>query len=244
MFVKRAVVCGLLFWIASVACSAQSKHFLIEETTIQPGAKAQFESGQKDYCAAVVRGGAPSCIVLSPTTFSKSNHYLTLLSFGSFAHYDGGTYTSKGLTPEQAKELNARRAPTISANEESGIQLKYPEVPKRDDWTSIVLITEIHVVPGGADAFVKLIREQAIPPGSGNGRAQVEIYQTDANGDPDRLFLVQHLQKFADLDTADPLWSALPKTQRSAFDQAFGKCVRSSLVTVMQYRQDLSAFSQ
>src|ERR1700688_4568528 len=93
----RAGVCAIVLLSMCLAGSAQSKRYLLEETTVRGGMEAQFEVGQKDYCAAVVRGGAPSCLVLSPTTFSPGNRYLTLLAFGSFAHYDEGTYTSKGL---------------------------------------------------------------------------------------------------------------------------------------------------
>ena len=237
----RAAICGFALWSASLVCVAQSKHYLIEETTILTGSRSQFESAQKEYCAAVVRGGAPSCTVLSPTTFSQANRYLTLLSFGSFAHYDQGTYTSKGLTPEQARDLNSRRGPTISSNVESGILLRYPDKPGRDDASPIVLVTEIQVFPGKADGFVQLIKNQAIAARSARVRPKIEIYQTEANGDPDRLLMLQHLAKFADLDTANPLWSTLPKDRRAAFDNAFARDVRSSYVTIIRYRQDLSA---
>ena len=179
--------------------------------------------------------------------FQKPDLYLTLLSFGSFAHYDEGTYTSKGLTPDQAKELSNERGPAILSNEESALQLSYPALQNRDGWTPIVLITEIRLNPGRRRDFIGLIRDRltlGFSRDSGAGRPNVEIFQTEANGDPDRLFLFQHLRKFADLDTVEPLWSTSPKSKQSGFEEAYARCVRSSFVTVMQFRNDLSAFSK
>ena len=240
----RVLLGALLLCLASLPCAAQSRHYLAEETTIVAGSRDRFESGQKDYCAAVVRGGAPACLVLAPTTFSPADRYLTLLSFGTFAHYDQGTYTSKGLTPEQAKELASRRGPTIAANQESGIQLRSSTGSGPDEQRPIVLITEIHALPGKADSLVKLIRQQEMRSVRGKDSAQVEIYQTEANGDPDRLFVLQHLARFVDLDSALPLSSAAPIAQREQFNEAVARYVRSSYVTVMRYRPDLSSFAR
>src|SRR5580700_9282772 len=66
------------------------ENFLLEETTVRSGMGGQFEAAQKDYCAAVVRGGAPACLVFSTATFGQSGLYFTLLPFDSFVHYDQG----------------------------------------------------------------------------------------------------------------------------------------------------------
>jgi hypothetical protein len=100
------------------------------------------------------------------------------------------------------------------------------------------------MMPGKTERFLRLIREVAVPAARKKGAGAIEIYQTEANGDPDRIFLLQHLKTFADIDTANPLWSAIPNAQRAAFDEVFASCVRSSFVTVMRYRQDLSAFAK
>jgi hypothetical protein len=240
----RAGVCAIVILNMCLACSAQQRHYFLEETPIKGGMEAQFEVGQKDYCAAVVRGGAPSCLVLSPTTFSLGNHYLTLLSFGSFAHYDEGTYTSKGLTHEQAKELSSRRTPTIVSNEESAIELKLTSGEKRSGFTPIVLLTEVHLAAGRTAAFVKLLHDAEAQASRGEGVVDFEVYQTVAGGDTDRVFILQHLHRFAELDVSDPIRSAIPLAKRGLFDNAFAKCVLSTSVTVMRYRIDLSAVTE
>ena len=48
---------------------------------------------------------------LQPHDILAGDLLFTLLRFSSFRHYDEGTYTSKGLTPEQAAELENRRGP-------------------------------------------------------------------------------------------------------------------------------------
>jgi hypothetical protein len=235
----RPGICAIVLLNMCLACSAQEKHYLLEETTVKGGMEAQFEVSQKDYCAAVVRGGAPSCLVLSPTTFSPGNRYLTLLSFGSFSHYDEGTYTSKGLTPEQAKELSSRRGPTIASNEESAIELELASGEKRSGFTAIVLLTEVHLAAGRTAAFVKLLHD-AETQASGGEVADFEVYQTVAGGDTNRVFILRHLHRFAELDVSDPIRAAIPPAKRALFDDAFAKCVLSTSVTVMRYRTDLS----
>jgi hypothetical protein len=127
------------------------QNFLLEETTVRSGMGGQFEAAQKDYCAAVVRGGAPACLVFSTATFGKSGLYWTLLPFSSFIHYDQGKYTDKGLTPEQAKELSARRVPTIESNHESAIALQVDSslAPTGSDADyPLNLVTEYQLKPG------------------------------------------------------------------------------------------------
>jgi hypothetical protein len=238
----RAVACAIVLLNMCLAGSAQTKHYLLEETTVRSGLEAQFEAGQKDYCAAVVRGGAPSCLVFSPTTFSPGDRYLTLLAFGSFAHYDEGTYTSKGLTPEQAKELNSRRTPTVASNEESAIELKLSSGDGRGGPTPLVKLTEVHLAPGRTAAFVKLLHEAGMQ--ASREAMDFEMYETVAGGDTDRVFLLQHLDRFAELDDSDPIRSAIPAAKRGLFDNVFAKCVLSTSVTVMRDRPDLSAITK
>ena len=70
-----------LFFLAlcSTPVHAQQR-YLLEETTAARG-KAAFEAAQKDYCAAVLRCGAPQCLVFSPTTLSPGGLFFTLLRF-------------------------------------------------------------------------------------------------------------------------------------------------------------------
>jgi hypothetical protein len=233
------IVVGLSFALPC-ALEAQSTRYFLEETSIQSGMTARFEAGQGEYCAAVVRGGAPSCIVLSPTIFSPPNRYLTLLSFGSFSHYDEGTYTSKGLTAEQARDLSSRRAPTIAANQESAIELQRDLSFIDTEKNSLVSITEIWLHPGSAPAFLKVLKEAALPAARKAKFASFEVYRTAAGGSPDRLFLLRHLRNFAELDAADSLRVAMSKAQQAEFDMVYSKSVASETVSIMRLRPDLS----
>lgn len=119
--------------------------------------------------------------------------------------------------------------------------MKEPIEPGQPDLSPIILITEVHVAPGEAPAFLKLIHiveyQQLV-------KRQLVAYQTVADGDPDRLFIIQHLRNFAELEAANSIRSAVPAGKREMFDDALAKCVRSSYVKVMRYRQDLSAVAR
>jgi len=78
---------ALLTLTASLAAAqtpTTPQHALLEETQIHSGMSGQFESAQKEYCAAVVRGGAPACRVPHPTPATKGS------GAPSFAHFAKG----------------------------------------------------------------------------------------------------------------------------------------------------------
>jgi hypothetical protein len=222
------------------ALHAQAARYLLEETTVKEGMTSRFEPAQGEYCAAVIRGGAPSCTILSPTTFSAQNQYFTLLAFGSFSHYDEGTYTSKGLTPEQAKDLSSRRGPTIANNQESAIELHRGSSFGDAGESPLVLVTEIWLHPGSAPAFLKVLKEMVLPAAQKAKFASFEVYETAAGGSPDRFFLMRGLRNFAELDASDALRAAMPRPQQAEFDEVFSKCVVSTNMRVLRVRSDLS----
>ena len=236
---NSCLLCTLLIGLTSTA-HAQPQRYLLEETTVKDGAGSGFESAQKEYCAAVVRGGAPSCNVMSPTTFSPLGLYLTLLAFGSFAHYDEGTYTSKGLTPEEARDLSSRRAPAIAQNQESAIELQGSLSFIGQGSGVFVEITEIQLHAGALPVFSKLLEDLVLPAAHKANFAGFEVYRTVAGGNPDRLFLIRRLRKFAELDVPDPLRNVMPESQQVEFDTGFSKCVAARSVHIMRLREDLS----
>lgn len=202
---------------------------------------SQFETAQRDYCAAVVRGGARSCLVFSPSTFSPSGRYLILLPFGSFSHYDEGTYTSKGLTPEQAQELSSRRTPTIAANHESAIEYEADDSFTGADTGALLLITEVRVNPGTGGLFLKLVRDFELPAARKAGVLSFEVYRTVVGESPDRFFIVRRLRNFAELDQIDSIRASMPVPRRYAYDAMLSKCAKSVEISVMRSRPDLGA---
>lgn len=213
---------------------AQANHFLLEESTIDAAKQQQFEQAQRDYCAAVVRGGAPSCTVLSPTTFARHDLYLTMLSFRSFSHYDEGTYTSKGLTPKQAEELGTRRNPTIKSNLESGFQEVLATGASLSPDSPIIQITELDVHPGYEQAIVESLRS------SQGGAVGMAVYRSVAGGDTDRFLVMRYLHRFSELDG---LATLLPSgsSEDDGSTKLWREGVRSVKVTLMRERPDLSA---
>jgi hypothetical protein len=134
-----------LLALTTLPIAAQSKisNALLEETIIQSGTASQFEPAHKDYCAAVVKGGAPACLIFSTATFGQSNLYFTLLPFGSFVHYDQGKYTDKGLTPDEAKRSTPaafRPSPPTTSTPSLSIGTS-PSFPRQPSPTPISLST-------------------------------------------------------------------------------------------------------
>lgn len=217
------------------ATHGQANRFLLEETTIDTSQRQQFEAGQKDYCAAVVRGGAPYCVVLAPTTFASNSSYLVMLSFRSYGHYDEGTYTSKGLTPEQASELSKRRGPTIRHNEESGFEEVFRHGPESTGTMPIVQITELTVHPGYESQVTAWLSKTLA---QSKGAA---VYQSVAGGSTGRFLVFRYLARFADLDDLQPLVPKAPAD--AAATHAWQQGVSAMRVTVMKMRDDLSTFA-
>jgi len=219
------------------------QNFLLEETTVRSGMGGQFEAAQKDYCAAVVRGGAPACLVFSTATFGKSNLYWTLLPFASFIHYDQGKYTDKGMTPEQAKELSARRVPTIESNHESAIALEVDSslapTGSNTDYP-LNLVTEYQLKPGMTSAFVATIKKTLLPGAKKSGAVALEVFTTRLGESPERVFVVTRLKKFQELDGPDPILAGMSKLERNTWESLFATYFQHRETYVMRYRTDLS----
>jgi hypothetical protein len=219
------------------------QNFLLEETTVRSGMGGQFEAAQKDYCAAVVRGGAPACLVFSTATFGESGLYWTLLPFTSFIHYDQGKYTDKGLTPEQAKELSARRTPTIESNHESAIALQIDSslAPMGSNAEfPLNLVTEYQLKPGMTDSFVGTIKKTLLPGAKKAGAAALGVLTTTLGGSPERVFVVTRLTKFQELDGPDPILAGMSRTERSTWEGLFQTYIQHRETYVMRYRADIS----
>jgi hypothetical protein len=219
------------------------QNFLLEETTARSGMGGQFEAAQKDYCAAVVRGGAPACLVFSTATFGKSNLYWTLLPFSSFIHYDQGKYTDKGLTPEQAKELSARRVPTIESNKESAIALQLDSslapTGSNTDYP-LNLVTEYQLKPGMTGSFLGSVKKTRLPGAKKSGAVALEVFTTTLGESPERVMVVTRLKRFQDLDAPDPILAGMSKLERNTWESLFATYFQHREMYVMRYRADIS----
>jgi hypothetical protein len=238
--VAAVAVCG------SRQSGAQSKqtvqNFLLEETTVRSGMGGQFDAAQKDYCAAVVRGGAPACLVFSTATFGKSNLYWTLLPFASFIHYDQGKYTDKGLTPDQAKELSARRTPTIESNHESAIALQLDDSidASLNEEYPLNLVTEYQLKPGMTNEFLGTVKKTLLDGAKKSGAVALEVFTTMLGESPDRVFVVTRLKNFVELDGPDPIMAGMSKLERNTWETLFATYFQHREMYVMRYRADLS----
>jgi hypothetical protein len=229
--------------LAIPAASQAPMNALLEETSIHPGMGGQFEGAQKDYCAAVVKGGAPACLIFSTATFGQSDRYFTVLPFASFIHYDQGKYTDKGLTPEEAKALSARRIPPIASNHESAIAL-HPELSILPTVTNaeypINLFTEYRLKPGTSEGFLKAIHNDLLPAAKKAGLLEFEVFTTTVGESPDRILIVTRLKNYAQLDDPDPISTNLSRSQRVIWTDALVYSVEHRDTWIMRYRADLS----
>ena len=228
---------------AGAADKQKVENFLLEETTVRSGMGGQFEAAQKDYCAAVVRGGAPACLVFSTATFGKSNLYWTVLPFSSFIHYDQGKYTDKGLTPEQAKELSARRVPTIESNKESAIALELDSslapTGSNADYP-LNLVTEYQLKQGMTNQFLGTAKKTLLDGAKKSGAVALEVFTTTLGESPERVFVVTRLKKFQDLDGPDPIVTGMSKIERNTWESLFATYFQHRETYVMRYRADIS----
>jgi hypothetical protein len=230
----------VLLALALPAVAQAPMNALLEETNIHAGMGGQFESAQKEYCAAVVKGGAPACLIFSTATFGQSDRYFTVLPFASFIHYDQGKYTDKGLTPEEAKALSARRIPPIAANHESAIAL-HPELSILPTVTNaeypINHFTEYRLRPGARKDFLDIVQRHLLPAAKKAGLLEFEVFTTTVGESPDRVLIVTRLKNYAMLDQPDPIESELNKLKLL---NPLSYFVEHRDTWIMRYRADLS----
>lgn len=225
------------------ATQSNISNALLEETQIHSGTAGQFEVAQKDYCAAVVKGGAPACLIFSTATFGQSDRYFTVLPFASFIHYDEGKYTDKGLTPDEAKALSARRVPPIASNHESAIALHkdlsiLPTISNAD--YPINFFVEYRLRPGTSAEFLNGVRDYLLPAARQANLLEFEVFTTIVGESPDRVLIVTRLKNFATLDQGNPIKSMLSGHAEDMFRDLLAKTVDRRETFIMRYRADLS----
>lgn len=232
-----------LFALTLPVAAQAPMNALLEETNIRSGMGGQFEAAQKEYCAAVVKGGAPACLIFSTPTFGQSDRYFTLLPFASFIHYDQGKYTDKGLTPEEAKALSARRVPPIASNHESAVAL-HPELSVMPTVTNpaypINHFTEYHLRPGMRAEFLKVIGNNLLPAAKKAGLLEFEVFTTTVGESPDRILIVTRLKNYEQLDHPDPVEANLSNAERKLWNDTLARTVDRTETYIMRYRTDLS----
>lgn len=228
----------LLLTIALNPVLNAQQRYLLEETTAMKGKAADFAAAQEDYCAAVLRGGAPQCLVFAPTTFSPGNLFFTLLRFSSFRHYDEGTYTSRGLTQEQAAELERRRAPTIAENRESALTLHEEVSYTSSHPGSLVIVTDFTIRPGTLPTLLAYLRKVELPEAHRAGLSSSELYQVVAGGDTNRFLLFRRMERFAQLDQIAPFGDTVAQSAAKVHAE-IANCVISNRTTVMRVENSI-----
>lgn len=238
----RQLALALLALTIPVAAQAPM-NALLEETNIRSGMGGQFEAAQKEYCAAVVKGGAPACLIFSTATFGESDRFFTLLPFASFIHYDQGKYTDKGLTLEEARDLSARRVPPVASNHESAIAL-HPELSILPTVSNaeypINHFTEYRLRPGTAALFLKTVHDLLLPAAKKAALLEFEVFTTTVGESPDRILIATRLKNYEQLDHPDPVEANLSETQRKLWNETLARTVNRTDTFIMRYRADLS----
>ena len=234
---------ALLLTLALPSLAHSQTNLLLEETNIRTGMGGQFESAQKEYCAAVVKGGAPACLIFSTATFGQSDLYFTALPFASFIHYDQGKYTDKGLTPEEAKALNARRIPPIAANHESAIAF-HPDLSILPTVSNteypVNYFRDYRLRPGAAPHFFAFVHDVLLPAAKKAGALEFEVFSTTVGESPDRVLIVTRLKRYEELDHGDAIEAALSEKERARWNEVLAHDVDRRTSFIMRYRADLS----
>ena len=209
--------------------------FLAEDTIIVAGTAGQFEPAQQSWCASAIRaGGAPACLVFSSALFGDANRYLTLIPFGSFAHFDQGKYNPSGLSLEEEHALTpAPAAHTTQSVLTLVPDLSFSHIPPND--RPLTLFTEYTLRPGTLDAFLALARTTLLPLARKSALPSFQVFTTAVGANQDRVLVVTRLDSFSQLDH-------LPLTPDSAPWQDFqSRAIAATTTSLLRYRPDLSA---
>ena len=227
-------------WLAALLltlpAAAQSRNFLLEETSILPTSAGQYEPAQHNYCSSIVPTSAPVCLVFSTALFGDPARYVTLIPFASFSHFDQGKYAPNGITVEEAHSLN--QPPAVSSTRTSAITLEreLSFTHAANDTLPLNLFLEYRLRPGSLDTFLALVRGTLLPAARKAAVPAFEVFHTLAGAGEERVLLVYRLTVFADLDHIHPFVG-----DGSAWQDFLSRFVLSSDSYLLRYRPDLSA---
>jgi hypothetical protein len=231
---------------AHVSLSAQppagsgNQRMVLIETVIHPAGVADFEAAMKLRCAAIVKGGGRSCHVYSTAMFGTLYKYYTVIPLDNYAHYDDGTYYSKGSTAEERAGIDKKlTAATISSEESSMLLIGSLSIPY-DNLPHYLRLTEIQVRPGMQEGFYDDIEKILLPAAKKAGMPIFETYKTLIGNSPDRMFSVTGMDKFAELDAGNKMFAAMSKEEMAKFQEHTAKYSEKVSYAILAYRKDLS----
>jgi hypothetical protein len=233
--------------LSAAVASAQTtpapanQKFTFIETVIRPEARASYGDTLKAFCAAIVKGGAKTCHVSSTAMFGDLDKFVILIPLDHYAHFDEGTYFSKGASAEEQKRINGERARAeVSANE-STVNLIGSLSLDSNKEPHFMHVTEIQVRPGMQQGFYDDVEKMELPAAKKAGLTDFWVYKTLQGGSPDRMFIVTPFDKFADMDKGNPLFAAMGKENFASFQQHTAAYTEKVSYSVAVYRKDLSA---
>jgi hypothetical protein len=216
-----------------------NQRMVLVETVIHPSAVAEFEAAEKQRCAAIVKGGGQSCHVYSTAMFGTLYKYYTVIPLDNYAHYDAGTYYSRGATAEERAGIEKKRGAAMISSEESSMLLIGSLSIVDEKVSPLIRVTEIQVRPGMQEGFYDDIAKIELPAAKKAGMTDFETYKT-LIGNPDRMFTVVAMDKFAELDKGNKVFAAMSKEDMATFETNTAKYSLKVSYSILEYRKELS----
>jgi hypothetical protein len=217
-----------------------NQRMVLIETIVHPSAVAEFEAAEKLRCAAIVKGGGRFCHVYSTAMFGTLYRYSTVVPLDNYAHYDEGTYYSRGATAEERAGIEKKRSAAIVSSEESSMLLIGSLSIIDEKFSPMIRLTEIQVKPGMQQSFYDDIAKIQLPAAKKAGIADFETFKTLIGNSPDRMFTVVGMNKFAELDAGNKIFAAMSKEDMATFVANTAKYSEKVSYAILEFRKDLS----
>jgi len=240
--------CAAVFAVLSaVAVSAQTattpanQKYMFVETVIRLDARTAYEGTLKAYCAAIVKGGARECNVYSTALFGNAGSFVIVVPFDKYAHYDEGTFFSKGASSEEQKRIMTDRAKAEISVDGSSINFIAGLSINSDKTPRYLHVTEIHVRPGMQQGFYDDVEKILLPAAKKAGLADYWTFKTLQGNNPDRMFSIIPIEHYADLDKGNPLFAAMGKENFATFQQHTATYTEKVSYSIVEHRKELSA---
>ncbi len=225
---------------AQQPAGSTNQRAVLIETVIHPNGVAEFEAAEKQRCAAIVKGGGQSCHVYSTAMFGTLYKYYTVIPLDNYAHYDAGSYYSRGATAEERAAIEKKRAAAMISSEESSMLLIGSLSIMDEKVSPLIMVTEIQLRPGMQESFYDDVEKIQLPAAKKAGLTSFETYKTLIGNSPDRMFSVVPVAKFAELDKGNKIFAAMSKEDRATFMANTAKYSEKVSYALLEYRKELS----
>lgn len=228
-------------WAHAQQDAARRELVVMSVIDVKPDVTAEFGALQADAMAAQRAGGQAWRETWHTATFGHPHRVIVLSPIDGLGHFDGQSYTIKGVGAAAATSIN-ERARRMIAHQQIYLTERRPDlgIGVRPAKRTLGVASQVSIAPGRAREFERILKDDVH---AALRKADVSYYGVSRviyGGDVSQYVTLLMFNDFGDLGRGDPLERALGADGLSALEAKLSGVVTGIERYVVRVNEALS----